>query len=77
MSDEPPFIYSGRVKQSGLLSDDFLWIFIRRDLNDGKTLHIQSTADYPAKVELRLTEQQVHSLYQCLHNAQERWRDAK
>lgn len=70
MSDEPDFIYSGIVKEGGALSSDFLWVRIQRNI-DG--LLIQSTADYPVKIEVRLTEQQADGLYRCLHNALRRW----
>ena len=68
---DPDYIYSGRVlkDESNLLSSDYLWVYIRRTVNDGKTIQIQSTADCPVKMELRLTEPQADALNRCLHNA--------
>lgn len=75
MSEEPDFIYSGRVLKDGIAvsSEEFLWIYINRKVNDGKTLQIQSTSALSVKIEIKLTEQQADSLYRCLHNALRRW----
>ncbi len=74
ISLNPDYIYSGRVlkEEPDTLGSDYLWVYIRHSVNDGKTIQIQSTADYPVKMELRLTEPQADALHRCLHNALQR-----